>query len=196
MSWPGFVVNLALDSVRGSRARPVSPPRGQHSRQQARTDEDAGHDPSRFPVPLLRLWLLEPEFPTRSRRRTRRTGIVPRADDRTVGAQAKGVSGPRCQRDDVFPVADVALPVAVVSGCQDPSGRRDSDGVIAARGQRHRVFPLIDVARSGRPVPGREDPPVAPESDGVQVSGCDGREIVPVVNGAALSTAIVSCGQC
>src|SRR5438105_1617952 len=30
----------------------------------------AAAGPSRFPVPLLRLWLLEPGFPTRSRRRT------------------------------------------------------------------------------------------------------------------------------
>src|SRR6266568_2415038 len=122
-------------------------------------------------------------------------GIVPCAEDRTVGAQAKGVSGTRRHRDDVLPIADVALPEAVVSGCEDPSGCRGSDGVIAARGQRHRVFPLIDVARSGRPVPGREDPPVASESDGVQISGCDGGEIAPVVNGA-LSPAIVSRGQC
>ena len=91
--------------------------------------------------------------------------------------------------------ADVALPVAVVSGGEDPSGRRGSNGVIAARGQCHHVFPLIDVARSGRPVPGREDPPVAPESDGVHVPGRDGGEIAPAVNGA-LSPAVVSRGQC
>ena len=117
------------------------------------------------------------------------------ADDCTVGAQAKGVSGTRRHRDDVLPIADVALPEAVVSGCEDPPGRRDCDGVVAARGQRHRVLPLIDVARSGRPVPGREDPPVASESDGVQVSGRDGGEVAPVVDGA-LSSAIVSRGQC
>jgi hypothetical protein len=62
---------------------------------------------------------------------------------------------------DSRPGIDVALPVAVVSGCEDSSGRRGSDGVVAARGQRYRVFPPADVARSGRPVPGRKDPPVA-----------------------------------
>jgi hypothetical protein len=117
------------------------------------------------------------------------------ADDRTVGTQAKGVNGTRRHRDDVPPIADVALPLAVVSGCEDSSGRRDCDGVIAARGQRHRVFPLIDVARSGHPVPGRKDPPVASESDGVQITGRDGGEVAPIVDGA-LSSAIVSHGQC
>jgi hypothetical protein len=34
--------------------------------------------PSRFPVPLLRLWLLEPGFPTRSRRRTEYWHCSPR----------------------------------------------------------------------------------------------------------------------
>ena len=117
------------------------------------------------------------------------------ADDRTVGTQAKGVNGTRRHRDDVLPIADVALPEAVVSGREDPPGRRDCDGVIAARGQRHRVLPLTDVARPGHPVPGRKDPPVAPESDGVQVTGRDGGEITPVADGA-LSPAIDSRGQC
>ena len=103
------------------------------------------------------------------------------------------MSGTRRHRDDVLPIADFALPVAVVSGCEDSSERRDSDGVVAARGQRHRVFPLIDVARPGRPVPGRKDPPVASESDGVQITGRDGREVVPIVDDA-LSPAIVSRG--
>lgn len=85
--------------------------------------------------------------------------------------------------------------MAVVSGCEDPPGRRDRDGVVAARSQCHRVFPLTDVARSGRPATGREDPPVAAETDSVQVPGRDGGEIAPAVDGA-LPAAAVSRGQC
>jgi hypothetical protein len=55
----------------------------------------------------------------RADRAVQRCGLEVRPDDRAVGAQAKGVSGTRRHRDDILPTADVALPVAVVSGCED-----------------------------------------------------------------------------
>jgi len=51
--------------------------------------------------------------------------IVPGAEDRAVGAQAKSVSGTRRHRDDVAPIAEIALPLAVVSGGKDSPGGRD-----------------------------------------------------------------------
>jgi hypothetical protein len=80
-----------------------------------------------------------------------KAGIVPCAEDRTVGAQAKGVGGTRRHRDDVPPTANLALPVADVSRCEHtlvrmPWLRR------CGSCPRHHVFPLIDVGRSGRAI--------------------------------------------
>lgn len=114
--------------------------------------------------------------------------VVSRADDRTVGAQTEGVGRTRGDCDNVVPTADIALPVAVVAGCQDISAGRDPYGVIAACCHCHRALPAIDLARSHGPVPGGYNAPIVPETDGVQISGRNCDEITPILHSALLST--------
>ena len=105
------------------------------------------------------------------------------------------MGGPRRYRDDVAPVVDVALPVAVLSGCEDSSERRDPDGVVAARGQCDRVLPSADLARSRCALSCGNVACVAPEADGVKVSGRDVSEVALIINGA-LSSSVATRGQC